>query len=53
VDVYNILGERIKGQEVRNMGNIQISLNEFGYGSYYLQVTAENKTVTKKVFVTK
>jgi hypothetical protein len=53
VDIYNILGERIKRQEFRNLGNTQISLNEFGYGSYYLQVTAENKTVTKKVFVTK
>lgn len=53
VDIYNILGACIKRLELRNLGNTQISMNEFGCGSYYLKITTNNKTVTKKIFVTK
>jgi hypothetical protein len=35
------------------MNSIQINISELGIGAYYLQVTAENNTITKKVFVTK
>jgi hypothetical protein len=53
ISVYNVLGEIIKTISLTNINSAEINISEFGIGAYYLQVAAENKTVTKKVFVTK
>jgi hypothetical protein len=53
IDIFNVLGEKVKTLNIANINSTQINIGEFGVGAYYLQVTAENKTITKKVFVTK
>lgn len=53
ISIFNVLGENVKNINLTNINSTQIDLSEFGIGAYYLQVTAENNTITKKVFVTK
>lgn len=53
ISIFNVLGENVKTIILTNMNTTQINISEFGIGAYYLQVTAENNTITKKVFVTK
>jgi hypothetical protein len=48
-----VLGEQVKTINLTNINTTQINLSEFGIGAYYLQVMAENNTITKKIFVTK
>jgi hypothetical protein len=53
ISIFNMLGENVKTINLTNMHSSQIDISEFGIGAYYLQVSAEKKTITKKVFVTK
>jgi hypothetical protein len=53
ITIFNVLGEQVKTINLTNINTTQINLSEFGIGAYYLQVRAENNTITKKIFVTK
>lgn len=53
ISIFNVLGENVKTIILTNMNTTQINISEFGIGAYYIKVTAENNTITKKVFVTK
>ena len=53
ITIFNVLGEQVKTINLTNINTTQINLSEFGIGAYFLQVRAENNTITKKVFVTK
>jgi hypothetical protein len=53
ISIFNVLGENVKTIILTNMNSSQINISEFGIGAYYLQVSTDNKTITKKVIVTK
>lgn len=57
VDIYNVVGERVssidKGTMSAGQHTIAISANEMPAGIYFVQLTVGNKSVMKKVTVTK
>ena len=53
INIFNVLGEKVRVINISNLNSTQIDISEFGFGAYYVQVTVNDKSVTKKVFVTK
>lgn len=53
VSIFNVLGERVKAINLTNINSTQIDLSEFGFGSYFVQISSDQGTLTKKVIVTK
>lgn len=53
ISIFNVLGENVKTIILTNINSAQINISELGTGAYYLQVSTDNKTITKKVIVTK
>ena len=49
VKIYNILGEMVFDNDYSTSGNIRINASEFSAGVYNVKVTANNKTVSKKI----
>lgn len=53
ITVMNVLGERIKSIDLVGFTTTDLNLNEYNNGVYFVKITSGNKTISKKVFVTK
>ncbi len=53
VDLYNVLGERVMTKTFNAAGLRTIDLGNLDNGVYYMNVTANGETVTKKVTLSK
>ena len=53
ITVYDLIGSKIKLFENINSFPIQINLNELSDGVYYVKINTDNKSVTKKIVITK
>jgi hypothetical protein len=53
VDLYNVLGERVMTKTFNAAGLRTIDLGNLDNGIYYMNVTANGETVTKKVTLSK
>ena len=53
IDLFNVLGERVLTNTFNAAGLRTVDLSAFSNGVYYLNVTANGETVTKKVTLSK
>ena len=53
IEVYNMLGSRIEIFENINSFPFKMDLNGFSNGLYYLKINSGNKTINKKVIISK
>jgi hypothetical protein len=53
INVFDLLGEKVK--TIGNVSNnfIKVDLSELNNGAYFLNISSDNKNITKKVFLTK